>query len=498
MPLVTSDIRVPTSDIPLPPLSPPDQALVLSLILSDFDLLHAASETRIPPTDILALTTRPDIAAYLTAHRALTHARLEHLALATLERLLTPPPHPTKQLDHHNTESRRSATTILRAITQARLQLTPTSPTRQRGFSPRSRAQAPEPHATTNSPSAPTPPDSHPSHDSHDSHDSHESYHPHPPSPTPPPRPQPPTPNLSHSPPRTPDTPSMRHHTAAALLLALSITALAPQRAHAQSIELIPPPTGRQFALPTAISADGSVIVGSSGIPGPFDEDCHAFRWTESTGIQDLGLLPGTQESWVLAISADTSTIVGVCRGPSDDYRFRATIWQAGRIAPLPLLPDACENAPKAISADGGVIVGYTGFLCESTAYSYRATMWSRYLGVVDLNTHLPSIGVDLTGWVLLFASGVSADGRIIIGQGYYNNALHGFILTLPPPCGAADFNNDGDTGTDADIEAFFACLGGHCCPRCPEAGADFNADGDTGTDQDIEAFFRVLGGGTC
>jgi hypothetical protein len=75
-------------------------------------------------------------------------------------------------------------------------------------------------------------------------------------------------------------------------------------------------------------------------------------------------------------------------------------------------------------------------------------------------------------------------------------------------PCGAAttsqarltvnsaDFNNDGDSGTDADIDAFFACLAGACCASC--GSADFNNDGDSGTDQDIESFFRVLAGGPC
>ncbi len=66
----------------------------------------------------------------------------------------------------------------------------------------------------------------------------------------------------------------------------------------------------------------------------------------------------------------------------------------------------------------------------------------------------------------------------------------------LAPPCNA-DYNNDGDVGTDADIEAFFACLAGACCPTCPP-NADYNSDGDVGTDQDIEAFFRVLAGGAC
>jgi hypothetical protein len=64
--------------------------------------------------------------------------------------------------------------------------------------------------------------------------------------------------------------------------------------------------------------------------------------------------------------------------------------------------------------------------------------------------------------------------------------------------CGPNDFDGDGDAGTDFDIEAFFACLAGSCCPTCFPGGADFNGDGDSGTDADIEAFFRVLAGGTC
>jgi hypothetical protein len=66
------------------------------------------------------------------------------------------------------------------------------------------------------------------------------------------------------------------------------------------------------------------------------------------------------------------------------------------------------------------------------------------------------------------------------------------------PACGPADFDGDGSAGTDADIEAFFACLAGSCCAACWHLGADFDHDGDTGTDADIEAFFRVLAGGGC
>ncbi len=61
---------------------------------------------------------------------------------------------------------------------------------------------------------------------------------------------------------------------------------------------------------------------------------------------------------------------------------------------------------------------------------------------------------------------------------------------------GHADFNHDGDLGTDADIAAFFACLAGNCCTNC--GSVDFNGDGDLGTDADIAAFFRILAGGGC
>jgi hypothetical protein len=71
-------------------------------------------------------------------------------------------------------------------------------------------------------------------------------------------------------------------------------------------------------------------------------------------------------------------------------------------------------------------------------------------------------------------------------------------VGVTPPTCESADFNCDGDTGTDADIEAFFLCIAGTCpAPPCNNT-ADFNNDGDSATDADIEAFFRVLAGLPC
>ncbi len=98
-----------------------------------------------------------------------------------------------------------------------------------------------------------------------------------------------------------------------------------------------------------------------------------------------------------------------------------------------------------------------------------------------------------------------NADGSLAYSTPSASHSGEGQLVTFVAPpsvcgpvCGTADFDGDGDTGTDADIEAFFSCLAGNCCATCWSLGADFNADGDVGTDADIEAFFRVLAGNPC
>ena len=102
-------------------------------------------------------------------------------------------------------------------------------------------------------------------------------------------------------------------------------------------------------------------------------------------------------------------------------------------------------------------------------------------------------------GWLMRAATEVSGTAKRFATSEHLTAAWQPKLLieyTPPPVCGSADFDGDGDSGTDLDIEAFFACLGGTCCATC--GSSDFDGDGDAGTDLDIEAFFRVLGGGNC
>ena len=234
-----------------------------------------------------------------------------------------------------------------------------------------------------------------------------------------------------------------------------------------------------------------------------------------------LPLLPGGTQGEALAIN-DAGLAVGWSESGINGGFIRAVRWDAG--VATPLAGGQGLNSARAVNAEGWIV----GSTAHPTLPRDMATLWVDPQNPIDLGALVPAhwqhwalainnsrqvvgtsgqraflwqAGVmhDLhtlippgSNWVLFAANGISDNG-LIVGEGLHNGVYRGFLLT--PVC-TADFNCDGDSGTDQDIEDFFACLGGACCETC--GSADFNHDGDTGSDQDIEAFFRVLAGGPC
>ncbi|HYE63322.1 MAG TPA: hypothetical protein VD997_15125 [Phycisphaerales bacterium] len=168
----------------------------------------------------------------------------------------------------------------------------------------------------------------------------------------------------------------------------------------------------------------------------------------------------------------------------------RAALWTGSAASFTDLTPPGVGLIGAALAVCGGIQVGS---IAPSPASYPRAALWRGSAATFeDLSTALPPTAISS------HATGVWTDGQSILVSGQMRiGDEHFAVLWRQARCGTSDFNNDGDIGTDQDIEAFFACLGGHCCPTC-YPGADFNADGDTGTDADIESFFRALGGQPC
>lgn len=84
-----------------------------------------------------------------------------------------------------------------------------------------------------------------------------------------------------------------------------------------------------------------------------------------------------------------------------------------------------------AASGDGSVIVGQDFIATKQT----QAFLWTSSLGMVSLRDYLIAHGADLTGWSLASASGISADGRTIVGTGINpQGQTEAWIATIPEP----------------------------------------------------------------
>lgn len=182
----------------------------------------------------------------------------------------------------------------------------------------------------------------------------------------------------------------------------------------------------------TDISSDGSVIVGS--LLSPITNRSEAFRWTESGGIEGLGTLEGgTTGSSATAISGNGKVIVGNSSvAASSNEVFYWT--EATGMQSLGRFPGTDEFIfVHDTNYDGSIIVGAIG----SSPYGGRdAVVWDPERGFRDLNDILLlDYGVDLEGWHLEEANGVSADGQWIVGMGINPAGFReAFLVNVPEP----------------------------------------------------------------
>ncbi len=227
-------------------------------------------------------------------------------------------------------------------------------------------------------------------------------------------------------------------------------------------------PPDRTYGFGYGVSGDGSTIVGGMGGPA----GARAFRQVFNGTLQDLGTLGSS--SYARSTNFDGSVVVGYSLAASGDRAFRWT--EAGGMEDLGTLGSSfLSSTATSISANGLVIVGYSG----RSASDYRAFRWTREtgmqnygtllswdfsvfedvsddgsvlvglvgiagganhamayfpsVGMVDLNSYLPTLGINLAGWDLYRAYGVSADGRTIVGAGTLNGVSTGWAFTIVP-----------------------------------------------------------------
>ncbi len=184
---------------------------------------------------------------------------------------------------------------------------------------------------------------------------------------------------------------------------------------------------GDRGTLASDISADGSVIVGSSlsDYDGQLTSTIRqAFIWTESNGIKGIGASPDGELRAIdaTAVSADGLTVVGsgiTSGGDSVSYRWTAS---DGFVS-------LGEFGVTSLSGDGSVVVGRRS--------SRVATIWTAPRGLLDVQEVLSEIGLanDIAGWELFVVTDISHDGRVITGEGRNPQGIvEGWVATIPEP----------------------------------------------------------------
>jgi cysteine-rich repeat protein len=212
----------------------------------------------------------------------------------------------------------------------------------------------------------------------------------------------------------------------------------------------------------TDVSADGSVVVGTLVTT---DMSYQAFRWTAQSGA--VTLAPSSSDA--IATNADGSIVLlsmygGVARWTaangsqllpydvagvgfgdlSDDGSVLvgrnvpeangpewAVRWAGSELEDLGTLAASRANlAPgdvlydwaSAVNSDGSVVVGMS---------DQQAMIWTPSTGLRALRDVLAEQGVDVQPWVLEEAVGVSADGKMVAGNGHCQGRRVPFVAHL-------------------------------------------------------------------
>ena len=245
------------------------------------------------------------------------------------------------------------------------------------------------------------------------------------------------------------------------------------------SLDLLPGvSSGRSIA--NAVSGNGAIVVGSSTNAFGSTE---AIRWTVATGMIPLGTLEGASfsSSSALGVSDDGSTIVGESESKNGDEAF---LWrQSIGFVGLGDLPGGdFESRAIDVSGDGLIVIGV-----GTTGIGDEAFVWTADDGIQRLEDSLDGLEVDFSNWqTLTAATGISDDGRVIVGTGINSSGqqegyrLFRYLL--------GDVNLDGAVNL-LDVDPFISVLtSGEF-----QAEADINLDGSVDL-IDVAPFLDLLG----
>lgn len=211
----------------------------------------------------------------------------------------------------------------------------------------------------------------------------------------------------------------------------------------------ISPLPGDVSNQPTAVSADGTVVV---GISTSTSGKTQAFRWSALEGMTGLGFMAGGTSSSARAVSADGTMVLG--DGNADGVFSAVFRWRVNTgLVPLKSLANSNICVAGGVSGDGGTVVG------TCLVFGNSAFRWTENTGMVALTRF--GTGSNQTS----NAFAISADASTIVGIGHpvltgavlWNALGEGSILGMLPgdtSTGASAVSRDGSVVIGNSTEA--------------------------------------------
>jgi uncharacterized membrane protein len=198
--------------------------------------------------------------------------------------------------------------------------------------------------------------------------------------------------------------PQRHRWTVASRGIVLASAALASSSAMAQTFASLGVlDTNHQFSQAVAVSSNGQHVAGNSGV-GLFDQ-MRGFRWSQGSGMSDIGEVPESDFYWAVGISNDGNTVTGGYQSGTTSAAFR---WKPDSgFELLQNLAGDLGAMGAGISADAQ-FVGGTSF----NDTSFRAVRWNAAGTPEDLGT--------LPGAFSSTANAISGDGTTIVGESDY------------------------------------------------------------------------------
>lgn len=171
-----------------------------------------------------------------------------------------------------------------------------------------------------------------------------------------------------------------------------------------------------------SISGNGTTVVGDGRGPGSIV----GFSMNRDAAAPSaLDIVASDTADVVTAVNHDGDVIVGRLGG----HGFR---W-SGEVTTLHSLGGGWTENALALSDDGNSVVGSAW---HPSLNASIAVMWDAQGNIRRLDEFVSQdLRIDLPGWMLTSATGISGDGRTIAGYGL--NALgqtQGFVITVPGP----------------------------------------------------------------